>query len=57
MRWKYCPTTQTFFALAEEILQEYLKFTYEYFHLVILFGDYFYKLCPSNNPRRKNHKD
>jgi hypothetical protein len=28
---------------AEEVLQEYLKFTYEYFHLITLFGDCFYK--------------
>jgi hypothetical protein len=39
-------------------LQEYLKFPYKYFLSVVLpFKGYCYKLCPSNNPRRKNHKD
>jgi hypothetical protein len=37
---------------------EYLRVPYEYFHVVLLpFGAYCCKLCPSNNPRRKNHKD
>jgi hypothetical protein len=37
----------------EPDLQEYLKFPYEYFILVLLFGCYCFQLCPSNNPRRK----
>jgi hypothetical protein len=38
--------------------QEYSQFPYEYFLLVLLpFGGYCCELCPSNNPRRKNHKD
>jgi hypothetical protein len=37
---------------------KYLQFLYEYFLLVLLpFGCYCSKLCPSYNPRRKNHKD
>jgi hypothetical protein len=39
---------------SEGALQEYLKFTYECFLSVRLpFEGYCYKLCPSNNPRRK----
>jgi hypothetical protein len=42
----------------EAVLQEYLQFPYEYFlSALLLFRGYCYKLCPSNNPRRKNHKD
>jgi hypothetical protein len=33
----------------ETLLQEYLQF--------LPFGGYCCKLCPSNNPRRKYHKD
>jgi hypothetical protein len=37
----------------EDSLQKYLKFPYECFLSVVLpFGDYCCKLCPSNNPRR-----
>jgi hypothetical protein len=40
------------------VQQEYLQVPYEYFLLVSLpFGSYCCKLCPSNNPRRKKHKD
>jgi hypothetical protein len=42
---------------SEDGLQEYLKFPYEHFLSVLPFEDYCCKLCPSNNPRRKNHKD
>jgi hypothetical protein len=41
----------------EAVLQEYLQFPYEYFLLVLPFGGYFCKFCPSINPRIKNHKD
>jgi hypothetical protein len=42
----------------EAILQEYLQLPYDYFLLVLLlFRGYCCKICPSNNPRRKNHKD
>jgi hypothetical protein len=40
----------------EAVLQEYLQFPYEYVLLVLPFGCYCCKLCPSNNPRRKTHK-
>jgi hypothetical protein len=42
---------------SEDSLQEYLKFPYECFLSVRLFEGYCCKLCPSNNPRRKNHTD
>jgi hypothetical protein len=43
---------------SEDVLQEYLKFPYECFlSVLLLFEGYYCKLCPSNNPRRKNHKD
>jgi hypothetical protein len=42
---------------SEDSLQEYLKFPYECFLSVLPFEGYCYKLCPSNNPRRKNHTD
>jgi hypothetical protein len=39
----------------EAVLQEYLKFPYDYFILVLLlFGGYCCKLCPSNNLTKKN---
>jgi hypothetical protein len=42
----------------EAVLQGYLQNLYEYFLLVFLsFGVYFPKVCPSDNPRRKHHKD
>jgi hypothetical protein len=41
----------------EAVLQEHLQFPYEYFLLVLLLGGYCSKLCPSDNPRRKNYKD
>jgi hypothetical protein len=50
--------TYTFLALVEDFLQEYLKFPCQCFLSVLLtFEGYCCKLCPSNNPRRKNHKD
>jgi hypothetical protein len=43
---------------SEDALKEYLKFPYECFLSVFLpFEVYYCKLCPSNNPRKKNHKD
>jgi hypothetical protein len=43
---------------SEDALQEYLKFPYECFLPVLLpFEGCCCKLCSSNNPRRKNHKD
>jgi hypothetical protein len=43
---------------SEDAVLEYLKISYEYFISVLLpFEDYCCKLCPSNNPRRKNHED
>jgi hypothetical protein len=41
----------------EAVLQEYLQNPYRHFLLVVLFGGYGCKLCPSNNSRRENHKD
>jgi hypothetical protein len=38
----------------EAVLREYWQFLYGYFLLVLLFGDYCCKLCPLNNPGRKN---
>jgi hypothetical protein len=38
-------------------LEEYLQFPYGYFLSVLLFRVYCSKFCPSNNPRRKKHKD
>jgi hypothetical protein len=35
----------------EAVLQEYLKFPYVCFLLVLPFRGYSYKLCPSKNPR------
>jgi hypothetical protein len=35
------------------VLQEYLQFACEYILLVLPFGGYCCKLCPSINPRRK----
>jgi hypothetical protein len=43
--------------LFEAVLQEYLQFPYEPFILVLPYGGYCCKLCPSNNPIRKNNKD
>jgi hypothetical protein len=37
----------------EAVVQEILQFSYENFLLILPFGAYFYKLYPSNNPRRK----
>jgi hypothetical protein len=37
----------------EAVLQEYLQFPYEYFLLLLPFGCYCCKVCPSNNPRKK----
>jgi hypothetical protein len=43
---------------SEDALQVYLKFPYKCFiPVLLLFVGYFCKLCPSNNPIRKNHKD
>jgi hypothetical protein len=36
----------------EAVLQEYLQLPYQYFLLVLQFGGYSCKRCPSNNPRR-----
>jgi hypothetical protein len=41
---------------SEDSLQKYLKFPYECFLAVLPFEGYCCKLCPSYNPRRKNHK-
>jgi hypothetical protein len=41
----------------EAVLHEYLRFTYEYFLLVLPFLGYCHKLFPSNNPRRKTYMD
>jgi hypothetical protein len=38
----------------EAVLQEYLEFSYDYFILVLPFGGYCCKLCPSNNSRGKD---
>jgi hypothetical protein len=46
------------FELPSEVaLQEYLKFPYECFLSVLPFEGCCCKLCPSNNSRRKNHRD
>jgi hypothetical protein len=37
----------------EAVLQEYSKFPYEYFFVVLPFPPYCRKLCPSNNPKGK----
>jgi hypothetical protein len=43
---------------SEDALQEYLKSPYKCFlSVLLLFEDYCCKLCPSNNPIRKNCKD
>jgi hypothetical protein len=41
----------------EDVLQEYLQLSYNYFLLVLPFRGYCCKLCHSNNPRRKSHED
>jgi hypothetical protein len=38
---------------SEAVIQEYLRFPYDYFLLVLQFGGYCCKLCTTNNPRRK----
>jgi hypothetical protein len=44
--------------LSEDFLQEYILFLYECFLSVLLpLEGYCCKLCPSHNPRRKNHND
>jgi hypothetical protein len=44
--------------LFEAVLEKYLQCLCTYFLLVLLqFRGYSRKLCPSNNPRRKAHKD
>jgi hypothetical protein len=38
---------------SEAVVQEYLQFPNEYFLLVLSFGGYSCKCCPSDNPERK----
>jgi hypothetical protein len=41
---------------SEDSLQQYFKFPYKYFLSVLPFEGYCCKLCPSNDPIRKNHR-
>jgi hypothetical protein len=53
-----CTDRRGFHLPSEDALQEYFKFPYECFLSVLLpFEGYCCKLCPSNNPKRNNHKD
>jgi hypothetical protein len=52
-----CPGERGFDLPSEDAVQVYLKFPYECFLSVRPFKDYFHKLCPSDNPKRENHKD
>jgi hypothetical protein len=51
------PWTGSSYLPYEAVLQGYLQFPYKYFLLVLLFRGCCCKVCPSDNPRKKNHKD